>query len=203
MQRVLLDLPYKADRNYLHGTDMYDAIVHHVGATQPERCDGQFGLLFRKLCRHQGSLSFFADNGLVPPPENLVAEFRLLTGSQKIVGWVCETTQPVTRRIPYREEQIVGQCIIQDQMIEISRPTSFSAIEVLVAMNKHLHEVFCSSKNGKWLFTRLELERLLRPTDASTFKIVLSQNFRNLMTKSTILIENSILGYIYFSLVKV
>lgn len=201
MEPVLLDLPYKADRDYLHGTDMYDAIVHHVGATLPERCDGQLGLLFRKLCRHQGSLSFFVDNGLASPPENLVAEFRLATGRQKIIGWVSETTQSVTRRIPYPEEQIVGECIIQDHMIEISRPTSFSAIEVLVAMNKHLHEVFCSSQKGKWLFTRLELQRLLRPKDASSFKIVLSQNFRNLMTKSTILIKDRILGYIYFSLV--
>lgn len=84
----------------------------------------------------------------------------------------------------------------------ITGEAGYSAIEVAVSMAKQLHKALFPSKDAKWIFTRLELVRLLQDNDSSSLAIKHKHNFNNRLTKSEIFFHERSIGYIYFPLVK-
>ena len=52
----------------------------------------------------------------------------------------------------------------------------------------------------KWVVTKVELNRFLKPNDADTLEVEFQHNFKNRLTKSIIFSNKEILGDIYFSL---
>ncbi len=203
MESITLQLPYKGQRDYLHGTDMYQAIVSAIKNVEPEAFIGQFRMTIHKIARHQCQLLCSAAPISTPRPENTVAEFSFVSAISNIIGWIVETNMSVVKRIPYPEEEILKNCIIQGRKIMIQGRVPFLPIEVLVAMNKELHLICSPSKSGKLFFTRLDLNRLLQPTDILSFQIEMTQTVKNRLTKSEVFVEGKKIGYIYFSLVSI
>jgi len=113
-----------------------------------------------------------------------------------------ETQELIVERVQYLEQEIVEKCSIKDKAVFIADETPYSAIEVLLAMSKHLHHILYPQADGKWFFARLDLDRLLCPNDAACFQVELVQNLQNRLTKSRILSGDKVIGHIYFSLVK-
>lgn len=134
-------------------------------------------------------------------PKDINAEVRFISPISDVIGWLVETDEHVIDRIPYPEEDIVKQTSIEGNIITIEGEIRFTPIEILVAMTKHLHMVLYPIKTGKWIVTRLELNRLLTIYDASKFKVEIEKNLNNRLTKGSIHSGEEMLGYIYFSLV--
>jgi hypothetical protein len=122
--------------------------------------------------------------------------------TKDIIGWLVETDEPITERYEYPESEIIEKCFVNGKTVKIDSETPYSAIEVLVAINKHLHLSIFPDAAGKWFFTRLELDRLLQGQDASGFELELVKNMHNRLTKSEILSDGQRIGHIFFSIVK-
>ena len=50
---------------------------------------------------------------------------------------------------------------MSDQTVTLQKKSGFTAIEELVTMTKLFHNTYYSEKGGQWLFTRLDLKRLM------------------------------------------
>ena len=194
-----LNLKFKGPRNYLHGTDMYREITALIHALHPGD-GGRFRLTIHDIVHTQCRL-LHADADL-PPPDGAKVEFHYDSDAAHCTGWLVETKDPVKDRVEYDEDSITRNCTVEGKRVTFRKETPNSSIEVLVAINKKLHQTLYPDEPGKWYFTRLDLHRLLRPDDKAGFELDLVQNLRNRLTKSRIRVDGMEIGFIYFSAVR-
>jgi hypothetical protein len=132
------------------------------------------------------------------------AELVAETGRGNVVAWLQETDLEIEERREFHEEEITGLCRIARQEIEIHGEPGYSPIEVMVSMNKLLHQTLFPGLPGKWLFTRVELLRPLSSRDASQLRLRFQQSFGdNKVTRAGVWAAGEKIGQIYFSLLKV
>ena len=201
MKVVNLNLPYKGDRDYLHGTDMYAETVRVLNSVEPEALTGKCRLVIHNVARHQCQLLYTFLYDTAKRPENLIAEFNFISDAGNLVTWLVETSEAITERIPYPESQITEKCIISGRSIRLTSKTRFSAIEELVAMNKLIHVTKYPPGESGWYFTRMDLDRLLTVNDVGNLQVTLQQNLNNRFTRSEVISHDQIIGHIYFSMV--
>jgi len=195
---IPLDLAYKGARNYLHGTDIYQAIMNHLTCAVPEYCNGPFKMVIHEFVRSQCRMLYTVGPDRVARPPMARVEFTL---ANKVTGWLAETGQPVYDRRPYPEDAIVADSRVVGQVIYAGKCTSFGPIEVLVAVTKRLH-MAVRPERSRWAFTRLELLRPLRESDCDDLEIELLQSLGNRLTKASVRAGGSLLGHVYFSTVE-
>lgn len=199
IETVQLELGYKGSRDYLHGTDMYDAIVEYLGRVAPQHIHSPVKMVLHDFSHNQCDMLYSIGAGHCPRPDNARLEFYL---SDNISGWLRETDRLVVARRPYPEDEIVAQSRIEGQTIFAASNAafSFSAIEVLVSLTKRLH-VIMRSGSARWAFTRLELQRPLQCGDSGSLQVELLQTLGNRLTKSAVRVGKVTLGHIFFSAV--
>lgn len=196
-ETVPLELPYKGSRAYLHGTDMYNAIMDYFGCGKPQLLRGPLKMVMHEFARNQVDMIFGIGAERCPRPENARLEFSF---SDDVSGWLSETERPVLARLPYPEAEIVAGCRIEGQTVTGAPTSRFSPIEVLVSLTKHLHSTLRPGPTG-WAFTRLELQRPLNDTDKDSLEVELLHALGNRLTKSAVRVGQTPLGHIYFSAV--
>jgi len=201
MNTFPLQLCFKGARDYLHGTDMYGAIVQAIQAGNPGTAGRGFRMAIHGFARRQCRMVLGDPGEALPRPVHAVADFLFRGEGGDVMGELLETEGAVECRYPYDEEEIVGQCVVSGRTITIKGKSRHSAIEVLVAMTKHLHQAVHPGAAGKWVFTKLDLQRLLHPDDAAKFRLDLRQDSNLRLTKTEIFSGGETLGSIYFSLI--
>ncbi len=196
---VPLSVSYKGSRNYVHGTSVYEKISAYIESSLPEHSVGSFRMVIHDFAVKQCELHYVIDPMILKKPEHGCIEISTSTG---IRGWLVESDDEIIDRIPFPEEVICAKCKIgEEASVSVSSNMPFQPIEILVAMTKHLHISKYSEDNGKWVFVRLELDRLLREEDASHMCVRIEQNIGTRLTKSLVLSGNEKIGEIYFSMV--
>jgi hypothetical protein len=195
-----LALCYKGDRDYLHGTDIYNAVVDHLSMQYPVNEAKAPYFIFHTFIRAECAMFIGAgaDRDEVDGPP--VVEFGMSFGEKEVAGYLMETGQKITCRNPYDEDRIGQASIVKEQSVTIFEDTGFSAIEVAVAMTKRLHNALLPAPRGKWVFSKLELSRLLRNEDTIEMAISLKSNLNNRLTKSVLTARGEQIGHIYFSM---
>ncbi len=195
-----LELCFKGSRDYLHGTDVYDAVAA-LSRAQLGTGVCHLRLAIHKFFRNQPELVW--GTGALPAkrPANAVAEFSAI-GEAKVAGWLTETGNAVTCRIAYDEEAIAACCRLAGDGITAWREPPGRPVEVLVAMTKQLHQfLYPVSRGARWIFTRLDLNRLLEHDDPPQFSLRLVDNLHGRITRTEIKSGVQTIGYIFFSLV--
>jgi len=198
IETVSLNLAFKGGRDYLHGTDMYDAIIDSLRNAAPLLVQAPFSMSIHEFARSQCDLLYTIAPDCCPKPDDGRVEFSLASG---VSGWLRETGRPVQESRPYPEDEIVASSKIEGNAIVAGALDTFSAIEILVANTKRLHSTLRGSEE-KWAFTRLDLERPLERSDADGFKIELSSALGNRLTKSIVSTGRQVLGHIFFSAIR-
>lgn len=197
-ETVPLELAYKGTRTYLHGTDMYNAIMEYLGRSMPQHVPGPLKMVMHEFACNQVDLRYSIGPERCPRPENPRLEFFLF---DNVSGWLSETDRPVRARRPYPENEIVAGSRIDGQAVIAAPGATFSPIEVLVSLTKHLHSNLRPGPRG-WAFTRLELNRPLDDSDRDILQVELLHTLGNRLTKSAVRVGATLLGYIYFSAVE-
>jgi hypothetical protein len=200
LHSVNLRLAYKGDRYYLQGPDIYNAVTRIISERNPNIEFNRIKMVFHKLARNQCRMTFGNHSLLGKMPKDINTEVRFISPLSDIIGWLVETDEHIIDRNPFPEENIVKQTSIDGNIATIEGEVQFTPIEILVAMTKHLHIILYPAKAGKWIVTRLDLNRLLTIYDASKFKVEIEKNLNNRLTKGSIHSGKEMLGYIYFSL---
>src|SRR6187431_2814070 len=96
IQTYPLDLPFRGERTYLHGTDLHQAIFAALGSLAPH---GPVSITFHSLLKNQPDLVCSAESlrHLRTEPA-FRGEIRLGSGDQALFASLMESSRPVTGR---------------------------------------------------------------------------------------------------------
>lgn len=198
-QTIDLDLRFKGDRDYLHGTDVYEALLGGLRRQIPD-LGGRIRYAFHRIAR-TALRAEIGDAGVPPKVGPVVAEMVVGGHDAPLVARAHETGEPVTGRYAYDEDSIRGQCHIDGSRISMAGATPFKPIEVAVAMTKLLHNHLQPPETGKWMFTRLDLSRPFEPADIAGMTVTQVRQLGAKLTMSEVGAVGQKIGAIYFSVV--
>ncbi len=193
------EFKYRGDRKYVHGTDLYIAMMQGLEESGLGIPQGPVVINLRHLVQHQPE-AWYGEPGLkTAVPDGALVDFQLKVADGDMAGWFVKTDRPVHESIPYDEEKIRNSTLIESSSIQITSDTSFAPIEVYTSMAVHLHNALLPPEGGKWVFTRLSISRPLVPEDAAQGRLELKKNFNNRLTDCEIFSGQESLGHIFFS----
>ena len=201
MKTIQMIFSYKGQRNYLQGADIYNEIIKQVGRQYYGKMLNGIMLTFHSIAHNDCDLILAESDEIIDKPLQGIANFEVRFDKGKVTGWLIETNRSVNTKTVFEEERIEAVCEIKGQTIILTGETGYTAIEEAVSMTKKLHNCIFPSKNKRWLFTKIDLTRILKDNDASFLSITNNHNFNNRLTKNEIFSHGEPIGYIYFSLV--
>lgn len=146
-------LQYKGSRNYLHGSDIYNAIDDALRT----RFGGHLiRLTFKHFARNQCRLMLEkTDNA-----GNIIGQGNWSADSGELHHfWLYETDCPVIDSYPYDEDAITASACIDGAIITGSHNNHYSVIENIIALTKRLNYTLSPDVKGKWLFGQLDLKQ--------------------------------------------
>jgi hypothetical protein len=197
MLEKTLELQFKGGRDYLHGTDMFNATLDWLTETLGEIRDIDF--TFHRLARQQlQAVAGVAAEGVKPVA---VCGYTAKGIRERI--HLVETEQSVTGRYPYPEDEVVATMEIDPaaRCGVLRGETHYSDIEVWIAMTKVLHYQVFPQLRGKWLFVRGRFPHYEHRSQATERRLTLAACFNDKLTRSEALLDGIKVGEIYFSIV--
>jgi hypothetical protein len=164
IEDLILDLPFKGDRDYLHSTDIFPALMELVR--------GRFGpqaqvesLTLRRPLRHGIQVLF-------EPTAVSSGSFRVRHHSECCYGWLVETDRPVTRRTPLDLPVVSAVAVSGQGSARILQPLQGSeALDVVVGLMKL---VACQVDPRHWWLSQLNLDAPL--TESFPIEVRILQN---------------------------
>ncbi len=196
MHKTLI-LSYKGNREYLHGSDIFNALsgmaaeLTGVSGAYIER------ITFRRFARMS------CDVSTEPPadPSGIVCQAKLHAPGQAACTdvWLVETTNPVTSRKPFDEAQLLANATLgsDGRSARLPRGGGYSPIEEVIALTKHLNYAVSPTVNGKWVFGQLDLTKPL-PADHQELEIRMKSLVGGRFTVNEILADSRSIGLIRF-----
>jgi|GEM_PF-1248631 hypothetical protein len=192
---VSLNLLFKGERAYLHGTDMVDALA----AIAPGLIE--ISLRIQKVAEHP--LAAVLLSGESADYGEVVATVRASRDGQKInIALVENRSAPPPGRYEYDEDDVVGQATIgnEEQIAEMSWNDRYSSIEQIVTLHKALLTQCFAASGARWYFSRLDVPRF--PSAFAKLSLAVTQALGTSLVRSGIAIDGQPFGNIYFSGVK-
>ncbi len=177
-----LDLPFKGTRDYLHGTDMVEALVGIAGP-------GPVSLRIHKIARSPLEVIFEPDG------EDLSAWTAIARISDQMFG-LKEGDGTVQRRVPYDEQRAIGSASRVGEVLRCARDNDFTLIEQIVALNKSSLS-FRKPEVERWVFTELDLADY--PASVANIAISPGASLGDRLVRSEVLFDGATVGKIGFS----
>ena len=199
MNTLKIHMPFKGERNYLHGTSMYTESINELSRVLQGPLNGPFRMAIHKIARYSLHLLYSPISDSLKNPDEFIAEFSFFSGNHEYRAWLIETDIEVSDRIPYPEFKIEEKCIISKETVTLSDQTGLLPIEELIGMTKVLHIEEYPPLDFQWFFSRLDWKRLLDPDLSGKLKVSLEGILGNRYTRSIIKYGDENLGHIYFS----
>jgi hypothetical protein len=193
------DLPLRGNRNYIHGTDIYEAILAALESYAPCPAPISFSLSIHHFSRHAIDLTI-TDEPVTNFPDIAAVAFRTSAG---LNGWMIESDRPVTRTVPFREADITEKAEVAGNVARIAGHVAYPPIDVLVILTKFWHLQRLPDAGKAWVFVKLELSRLLQTDDSDRLSIQVDQNLANRLTRAIVAVGGQAIGHIYFSKIDV
>ena len=196
MKKYNLEFCFKGSRTYVHGTDIFNKMIEVLNN---EMIKEKFDLSFHGVTKTNIKLSY-----IKPTDESLlkfVCKYTHINDERKVLYGI-ENGKEVECRYKYPEEDIykLSNLNLDKKEVLLCDASSYSFVENSVALNKYLLENLFPDADGKWYFTRVQIQNI--PLDeVYPLKLILKANFNFKLTKTEIFIANKFVGYIYFSLV--
>jgi hypothetical protein len=194
-----LELPFRGERNYLHGTDLYQAITTVLGSAVAA---GPLSLTFHSLLQNQPDLVCSAQS-LRHLREDAAfrGELRFGSGEQTLNAVLMESLRPVAQRKACNENEVAAAAAVDEteRTAVLELPNIGTPIELVVFLNKHMHLRLLPHLSPKWLFARLELSAPLPAEPPAKLFIQIKQVLGSRFTRSDIFWDGQKAGSISFS----
>lgn len=184
----MLDIPFRGERPYLHGPDLFDATCDLLTAQGLLSSTDMLVFSFRRFATKAVALT--RDIHEAP-----VATWTI--GGRS--GALIETDQPVTRRIPYPESRITEVCRVEGRTCSADPSTAclFSSMQIAVALTKLLHQR-CLDDKAKWIVVGISLNRPIQEPECTALSVELAHTAGPL-TRTDLLIRDQSLGSLLFT----
>lgn len=197
MQTHNFILPFKGNRTYIQGPDIFNEMVKYFINNKVTDCH----FTIHKMSMNNEGTVYFTTS---------LEEFKTITqpphatGSLNVDGkkyWAAvlfkDEQLENTVRVPYDEQLLIEKCHLSEESILLRERSPYTFIETIVSMQKKLLHTLYPHKN-KWLFTKLFLTESI--TDYKNITISFRKNFNFKLVKSDIFINDALVGEVYFSL---
>lgn len=201
MTEYPLELAYRGDRKYLHGTDLYKA-VQDAAIDSEIQISAPFSFQFRSLLRAQPDL-IWVDEMSAEFRNNpaLKAEFHCNVDGELRHAGILESTRQIEERKVCNEKDVAstGEVDLANRIGTMVGGGCGNTIEKIVFLNKKMHSEVLDHVKQRWLFAKLEISV---PFEAST-ELLLSLKMRQVLadrlTRTEIFLEDQSCGFITFS----
>lgn len=199
MQISQVEFQFKGSRDYIQGPDLFNGMLpddypieslHNIRFIAHQFVRSPSCRLYRTTDRNELSSI---------PEISARCQFDFDRTTHWLALEVCADGKQ-GGRCEYDEASIIALCTVAGKAIELNGTSPYSFIETLVSMNKYLHQRLFPEAEGKWIFTRVDLNIGSDQHDRLQLRFKHNMNFR--LTKSEILVNGQSLGDLYFSLVK-
>jgi len=193
--RMPLDLRFKGDRDYLHGTDMVDAVIGHFqGMTD-------IAVRIQKIAARPVELIVLPD----PTTErkNMVAVFSGRLGEREISIGLREIEDgSLPGRYAYDDRAVVAAAAFDfdNRTADMAWNADYTPIEQIVALQKALLLRCFADAAVHWYFTRLDVNVL--PDRFDKLALAVTQALGTNLVRSGISLDDEDIGNVYFSGVK-
>lgn len=194
-----VEFQFKGTRNFIHATDMFNAMlpIHSSPALSNIRFSVH-EIVHTPMCRLYRAHSKEELND-VP---DIRARCQFDAGG--ITHWLALTQgggdAASGRRYEYDEERLISLCGMEADGIILRRPSPYTFIESIVAMNKHMHQQLFRDAIGRWMFARIDLEKGVDEREKLALRLRHNLNYR--LTRSDILVDGKKAGDLFFSLMR-
>ncbi len=190
-----LKLQFKGDRNYLHGSDIYNETLTwlQLNRGNVQSIDFSFHL--------KASRRLFAIIGVLPEGIYPVAICFFTANGVREQLYVVETELDVIGRYQYPEEEISKQMEIDllTRQCVLRGDFAHTDIELWVTMAKTLHNKVFPLISGKWWFVRARHPRYESRSQNLKRTLCIVSNFNNKLTRSEVYLGDLVAGEIYFA----
>lgn len=200
MTPIPRNFAFRGERQYVHGTDMYMDVIKAFGEAGIGPLNDAFSMKILHKATRQMDLYLFGPGATLDKPDGVMVEAITKVDGEPAVAWYVESDRDITERKPYPEDEIRSKCVIDGTRITLHEETGFEPIEVISSMATHINTLNIPPGDKKWVFTRLDISRPLRESDAVDLEIDIVKNMNNVMTKASIVSSGETLGNIFFSL---
>src|SRR5215469_10410899 len=146
--RLLLDIPFRGNREYVHSTDLFIALDNMAGRFLGP--DAYLKTLsIRRLAHRQVAVQF-------RPDACAFGTFAFAARGWILEGWLVESRKAIARRITFDEASIARQVVSEHGQVLLKTPVQgYNAFEQLIVLFKLL---CVQSRPGAWLFTAIDLD---------------------------------------------
>ena len=195
----IVSIPFKGDRQYITGADLFNEIVSVYSEDEILSLSLSYHDFIKKGVVEIVQSS--SENFLLNKKYAVTCKLQIKGGLQKQIAVVpvkekCNSEE----RIQYDENDVLKSCVLEDDTIAHKGLTEYSFIELVVAMNKALLKKMFPDVEGKWVFTRIEFFEYAASTDEVILRFKHNFNFR--LLKSEIWSSETHVADIYYTLLK-
>ncbi|MDF1815519.1 MAG: hypothetical protein P1V20_25195 [Verrucomicrobiales bacterium] len=192
-----VEMAFRGARDYLHGTDLYDAVVS--SSDDPCSAMSDFYINFHSKLVKQPDIVWD-----VPADRMKDSSFRVEFGCQiqgaERKGAIFESDRSISDRRECNEKKVVesAQIDLENRTGILVVPADARPIESVVFLNKHLNSLVLPHIKAPWLFTKIELSQMLPENTIKNLELKLSQVLGDRLGRSEIIVDGASVGHITF-----
>ena len=168
LNETLVPFKFKGGRSYVHGTDIYDSMLEMVLDYFGEYPDSVKGS-FHGLLKNNGIFRIY-NSGEPLENEQLFGLFSILMKENMYQLVLLDAGTPISLYYKYDEQKVLENVVLKDETITMQFKSTYTYIEQIVSMTKKLHLTIYPVAKGKWLFTKILVDK------AVDFGAALGQN---------------------------
>jgi hypothetical protein len=201
MKPVKLVFQFKGERDYVHGTDMYNQMNVSLVRDFGMRDVHNLNFSIHRTTRSNLILSLVQgdEEQAEPMPvarmlfQNESRAWRLIATEDKSI---------VTSRQSYDEMPVQRAAIFNRDRstLRVEERLGYSDIELWVSQNKRLLQLMFPEQTGQWWFVKGEFSSYTKTSSYGYSELRLLRNFNFRLTKSEITVDGISCGFIYFSM---
>lgn len=200
LNETLVPFRFKGGRSYVHGTDIYDSMLEMVLDYFGEYPDSVKGS-FHGLLENNGVFRIY-NSGELLVNEQFFALFSILMKENTYQLVLLDAGTPISLSYEYDEQKVLKNMALKDETITMQFKSIYTYIEQIVSMTKKLHLTIYPAAKGKWLFTKILVDKAVDPAlyPRKVLSVKAERNFQNKLTQCSIKLDNQPIGSIFFSL---
>jgi hypothetical protein len=192
-----LNLPYRGNRNYIHGTDLFSGISNVASALALDP-----HAYVKSIAFHQKAVTMCTAQLHRPSDLEFVrGRFSLSadTHQSEVLGWIIENGTLPTNREAYDEDAVVAGAYFDRSRKALSSElrSGYTTIQTVVAMMKSLCGELRTPQGGRWMFGSLQLSDEL-PSICGSIEIVLTRLISDRYAVATVVIDGDSIGTLRF-----
>lgn len=179
----LIKFKFKANRNYIHGSDIFNNVSAFLGAEEYIK-----DISFRKFTNKHCILK-----STEKVDEKAICKIKTNNSSYVLV----ETNETADSHYEFDEDGLVNDSLIVENEIKMDFDVKYSIIENIIALTKKLNYYIEPIVDGKWMFGQLKLSQTL-PLSLKNIQITSTRRISNKFSENEVNIDGKVYGKILF-----